>query len=76
MPLLILHGEKDKITSAADSKFFFDNIKNKTKEFYLFKDGYHEVYLDFEKEEYRNKILSWIIKTKGSGKTDRRNKFF
>jgi alpha-beta hydrolase superfamily lysophospholipase len=69
---LVLHGEKDRITSAADSKFFIDNIKHKVKEHYLIKDGLHEMYLDFEKEEFRNKVLSWINKTKNFGKTDKR----
>ena len=32
----------------------------------------NEIYIDYEKEEFRNKILSWINKTKNLGKTDRR----
>jgi hypothetical protein len=30
------------------------------------------MYLDFEKEEFMNKIVSWINKTKMAGKTDKR----
>lgn len=39
---------------------------------YIFPEGMHEVYIDYEKEEYREKILSWIVKTKSFGKTDKR----
>jgi alpha-beta hydrolase superfamily lysophospholipase len=68
----VVHGEKDRICSLADSKFFIDNIKHKVKEHYVINNGYHEIYIDYEKEEFRNKILSWINKTKNLGKTDRR----
>lgn len=30
------------------------------------------MYIDYEKEEFRNKVLSWIVKTKSFGKTDKR----
>jgi hypothetical protein len=33
------------------------------------------MYIDFEKEEFMNKILSWINKTKSLGKTDKRKLF-
>jgi alpha-beta hydrolase superfamily lysophospholipase len=69
---LILHGEKDKICSLNDSKFFIDNIKHKVKELYTFKDGYHEIYMDYEKEEFMSKVLNWIKKTRNLGKTDKR----
>jgi len=72
LPCLVIHGDKDRICSAADSKYFIENIKHKVKEFYSIKNGYHEIYIDFEKEEFRNKILHWINKTKSQGKTDKR----
>lgn len=49
-----------------------ENIKHKVKELYVVKEGYHEMYIDFEKEEYMNKVFSWINKTKNFGKTDKR----
>jgi hypothetical protein len=44
---------------------------SKVKELYVFNEGLHEIYIDFEKEEFFNKVLSWIVKTKGYGKTDK-----
>jgi hypothetical protein len=38
----------------------------------MIKDGLHEMYLDYEKVEFRNKVLTWINKTKNFGKTDKR----
>jgi alpha-beta hydrolase superfamily lysophospholipase len=37
------------------------------------KDGYHEIFNDKERDEYINKIFSWINKNRDAGKTDRRN---
>ena len=72
LPCLIIHGDKDRICNINDSKLFIDNIKHKIKELYTIKDGYHEIYIDHEKDEFMNKVLSWIIKTRSYGKTDKR----
>ena len=68
----MIQGEKDKICSIKDSKYFNENIKHKVKELYPIKEGLHEIYIDHEKEEFMNKVLSWILKTKNLGKTDKR----
>jgi len=73
LPCLIIHGEKDKICSIADSRYFIENIKHKVKELYTIKEGFHEIYIDYEKDEFMNKILAWITKTKNLGRTDKRN---
>lgn len=72
LPCLIIHGEKDKICDIRDSRHFIENIKHKVKELYAIKEGLHEIYIDHEKEEFRNKIFNWIVKTKNLGKTDKR----
>jgi esterase/lipase len=51
---------------------FIKNIKHKIKELFIIKDGYHEIYHDFEKEIFMQKVLSWITKTINFGKTDKR----
>ena len=40
---------------------------------YAVNNGYHEMYLDKEREEYFSKIFNWVCETKDIGKTDRRN---
>lgn len=72
---MVIHGDKDKICNLQDSKYFIDNIKHKYKELCVMKDGYHEMYIDFEKEEFSNKVFTWITKAKGWGKTDKRKLF-
>lgn len=80
LPCLIIHGNKDRICNVQDSKYFIENIKqykyfdsfSKVKQLHIINDGYHEMYIDFEKEEFFNKTLSWIIETKNYGKTDKR----
>ena len=39
----------------------------------MIKNGYHEIYLDYEKDEVCKKILEWITASKPFGKTDKRN---
>jgi hypothetical protein len=38
----------------------------------VFSEGYHEMYIDYEKDEFISKVYSWIVKMKGVGKTDKR----
>lgn len=53
------------------------SFKNsKVKELYVVKNGYHEMYLDKEREEFFEKILIWITENKSIGKTDRRKNYF
>lgn len=35
-------------------------------------NGYHEMYIDIEKDKFFEKVLSWILNTRNFGKTDKR----
>lgn len=63
LPLFMAHGGEDKITSAEASKKFAD--KAKSGEYFLFRQSYHEIHNDVEKEIFFQKLISWLDKICG-----------
>jgi alpha-beta hydrolase superfamily lysophospholipase len=59
VPMLIMHGTGDPITSWRASNTFAKHTGNSTK-IKLWKDAYHELHNEFEKEEIFNYVLAWI----------------
>lgn len=62
LPLLLLHGTADKITSPQGSAQFAHGIAQCT--FKLWEGQYHELHNEFIKEEFFGYILSWLNKQK------------
>ncbi|MCX8063610.1 MAG: lysophospholipase [Candidatus Hydrogenedentes bacterium] len=60
LPLLILHGKKDSIVPYIGSVVLYQNVSSKDKTLELFEDGYHELWNDYEKDDFINKIGAWI----------------
>lgn len=58
-PTLVIHGTDDKITDHKASKTFVENT-NGMANLALFKNGYHELHNDLEKEKFVETIISWI----------------
>jgi hypothetical protein len=42
------------------------------KELYTIKEGYHHLFIDYEKDIYYTKIVDWINSTLKVGKTNKR----
>lgn len=61
LPVIILHGKKDKIVPYSGSMSLYQNISSKDKTLELFEEGYHELWNDYEKEEFIDKVSKWII---------------
>ncbi|KAH9935216.1 lysophospholipase [Epithele typhae] len=63
MPLLILHGSADRITSPKASRDFFDKVEAEDKEYKVFEGGYHEVMREPNgmKEEYAEASTGWML---------------
>ena len=59
VPMLIFHGEKDRLTSYNSSKELAENSGSNIK-FIGFKDAYHEIHNEPEKEELLKNIFNWI----------------
>ncbi len=60
IPLLILHGTADKATKPAGSQFFFDNASSSDKTLKFYKDHYHDLLNDLEKEVVMGDVISWL----------------
>ncbi|KAG8902827.1 hypothetical protein FRB99_004068 [Tulasnella sp. 403] len=64
MPLLMVHGTEDKITSYTASHAFFEKIKAKDKEYISFEGAYHEIHNEPEPTWKKDvdDIVGWINK--------------
>ncbi|MCD4846802.1 MAG: lysophospholipase [Candidatus Aegiribacteria sp.] len=60
IPLLMIHGEADRLNSAEGAKKFFDRIRGCDKEFISYPSGYHELHNDLDYEIVLSDILDWI----------------
>ncbi len=58
-PTLLVHGTDDKITDCKASTEFVENTNGIAK-LSLFKNGYHELHNDLEKEHFAETIIDWI----------------
>ncbi|WP_299253810.1 alpha/beta hydrolase [uncultured Aquimarina sp.] len=58
IPILLMHGTADQITSYTTSKEFA--MKTDLVDFVSFDDGYHELHNDLEKEKFISIITTWI----------------
>lgn len=59
VPTLVVHGTADSITDYKGSEAFVKNAANKTS-LKLYKDGYHEIHNDYDKEVLIQDIINWL----------------
>jgi alpha-beta hydrolase superfamily lysophospholipase len=59
IPMLLLHGTRDRITSHLASEEFAQKAQGKV-EMVLFEGGYHELHHDLDKEKVLETIVHWI----------------
>ena len=64
VPMLVFHGEKDRLTSYNSSKKLVENSGSNVK-FIGFEDAYHEIHNGPEKEELLRNIFDWINSING-----------
>ena len=62
IPLLVMHGTDDHITSYRQTKSFVANAGQITT-FKPWPDGYHELHNDFQEKEVFEYLLNWIRQT-------------
>jgi len=60
LPVLILHGTKDKATKPSGSQHFYDRASSKDKTLKLYEGHYHDLLNDLDKEIVMADILHWI----------------
>ncbi|WP_084398051.1 alpha/beta hydrolase [Henriciella aquimarina] len=60
VPVLVLHGDADRIVPVEGSRRFFDTIASADKKLEVFEGGYHELLNDLERERALAAIISWL----------------
>jgi len=60
VPVLMMHGENDRIASLEGSETFAGN--NRMAELKIWADGYHELHNELFREEVYDYILKWLNK--------------
>ena len=60
LPILILHGEKDKVVPAEISQVLFDEIQSTDKEIHIYPDLFHEIFNENIKEEIIDYAIDWL----------------
>jgi alpha-beta hydrolase superfamily lysophospholipase len=67
LPLLIFHGSADKIVNIIGSEKIYENASSSQKEYYSFKNLYHETMneIEPEKEKVLETVSRWILKNNG-----------
>jgi len=61
LPLLMIHGTADSITSPADSRRFFDNVASADKTYIAYEGGYHESHNDIHYQQVVEDIAAWLV---------------
>ena len=59
-PILILHGGADKIVPAEFSKRLMEMIPHDQKELIIYKDNYHEIFNDLDREIVFADVIRWL----------------
>jgi acylglycerol lipase len=59
VPMLVMHGDSDRITSCKASRNFVRNSSDKTT-FIEWENGYHELHFDLDHEKVFKSILDWL----------------
>ena len=62
VPVLILHGDADRLTPVEGSRRFFDTVPASDSTLEIFEGGYHELLNDYERERALAQILGWLEK--------------
>lgn len=60
LPVLALHGEKDEVCPLSHVEEFLGRVQSTEKELKRFPDGLHDLLHDYEKDEVRASVMTWI----------------
>ena len=60
VPVLILHGSEDGLTSPQGSKMLHEKVTSNNKKLIIYDGLYHEVYNEPEQDEVMTDVASWL----------------
>ena len=61
LPMLILHGSADGLTSPEGSRMLHESIHSENKKLIIYEGLYHEVYNEPEQEQVMNDVVNWLV---------------
>jgi alpha-beta hydrolase superfamily lysophospholipase len=62
LPILLLHGEADRLTAPEGSRFLAEHVSSPDKELTLYPGLYHEIFNEPERDSVIGDVTSWITK--------------
>jgi len=60
LPILIQHGEADRLTAPAGSRFLFDHVSSTDKRLEIYPDLFHEIYNEPERDAVLDDLVGWF----------------
>lgn len=60
IPVLILHGSKDKIVKPSNSKMFYDLVKTDNKKLIEYENSKHNLFNDLETKLVNDDVVKWL----------------
>lgn len=61
IPILMVHGEADRVNLPSGSRKFISGVVFPDKELLLYPDGYHEMHNDFDRDAVLTDITGWLL---------------
>ena len=60
LPLLIMHGDSDKLADLSGSQMLYDTVSSEDKTLKIYPGLYHEILNEPEQNQVKSDILSWL----------------
>lgn len=60
LPLLMVHGEDDRIAAASGTRAFFERVPIADKELHVYEGGYHEPHNDVDRDRALGDVADWL----------------
>lgn len=60
LPLLIQHGEADRLTAPAGSRYLFDHVASADKRLEIYPGLFHEIYNEPERDAVLDDLIGWF----------------
>ncbi|PZQ21681.1 MAG: alpha/beta hydrolase [Sphingopyxis macrogoltabida] len=60
LPILIQHGEADRLTAPAGSRYLFDHVASKDKRLEIYPGLFHEIYNEPERDAVLDDLIDWF----------------
>lgn len=60
LPLLMIHGEDDRLAAVDDTRAFFERVPVDDKQLHVYEGGYHEPHNDVDRERALGDVASWL----------------